>query len=321
MSDGLDVQVAANTDELPGIEPTEKPEKKKWQPWGGKNYHDVPKCTFIKPDGNTCRCLAIKGLDKCYRHAPASETQVLKINAHIEKQKQIRSIAHRRCLALPRDLAQRYEIALSDPTLVELKTDIAFIESRIQHLTAKASKMKESRGVIKVIKKTIDTLSNDVRAGRASYSAALTDLRHLVNKDWNTTLLWEEIYALTDQKRKLVEAESKRMKDLEAYLTPEQAFALVASFVATAKEFVPPERMFEFSQRVGKTLKLTKQEYYDSPPELVVSAMELIKTVEKATDVEMDSSSGVYEAIGSYDETVTSNEPDSEPDTGGSEDQ
>ena len=263
-----------------------------WKPF---NYNTSRKCGGgVTAAGTKCASIAMRGSELCRHHTPVDQKHLLLLADKGRNIAKIRSVVHQRYLALPKDLAARYEKALSDPQLVELKADIAFVESRIQHLTIRIGKIRESRGVLRVIKRTIDALKADVTAGRASYLQALSDLKLLVNKDWSASLMWEEVYALTDQKRKLVDTESKRMKDLEAYLTPEQAFALVSSMVSLAKRYVPEDQQHAFQYELANTLKLTKKDYRNAPTDDHVDALAVIDAVESAVDMDFDPDTGEY---------------------------
>lgn len=267
--------------ELAVTAPKKKPSK------GGLNYNDLPKCTGTTRSGNRCPNVAMTGSVFCRWHIPAQEKSQLQAADMEARAVKLRSIGSMRALVLPKDIALKYETILSDPQLISLKTDIAFIETRIQTVTARISQLKESRGVVNILKKSHDQMSKDIRQGRLSFQSAFQDIGMVINRDWSTVLLWEEVYELTKRKRELVETESKRMKDLQAYLTPEQAFSIVAALVAIAREFIPQDRAEEFSERVAKVLKTSRGDY-DTPVDEVITNVESYDAVVSPVETVQD---------------------------------
>lgn len=235
-------------------------------------FATMPRCKGLKADGDDCQMICLPQSEYCRWHIPRDERIALR-GTEIERTvTRARAVGKLRGLVLPKDLAQKYELILSDPALVELKTDIAFTESRIQTVTSQIAEIKEGRGILRVIKKIIDSTAQDLKHGRVSPMTALESIKILVNKQWSTHLLWEEVYALTEQKRKLVETESKRMKDLDAYLTPEQAFGIVSSLVAIANDYVSLDKREEFQERVAKALRIARGDYRTPVDEVIESA-------------------------------------------------
>jgi hypothetical protein len=267
------------------------PEQNKKQKRRGRGNKDLvpllaqlPRCDYYyneadslrngKGIGTKCTAVVMQGSAFCRWHTPPELYDQLK---QVSRQSQMLSLRAKageanRVLVLPKDLARKYEIIFSDSELVSLKTDIAFIEARIQQVTERISKEQESRGIIKTVKRMFDAIAGDVKKGQVSLLTALSDLRVVINKRYDNIVMWEEVYQLTEQKRKLVETEARRMKDLQAYLTAEQALALVGSLVSLAREFVPDDRMNEYKERVGRSLKLTKKNFI-SPVEEVATAL------------------------------------------------
>lgn len=115
--------------------------------------------------------------------------------------RQKRGIAHHKTVTgryssdIPTHLASRFHASQSDPDLLNLRTDIALIDSRIGELVATL----------------VDTPSPDT---------------------------WEAITELTEQRRKLVETERKRLVDMQQMITAEQAAVLVAALTDAVRRHV-----------------------------------------------------------------------------------
>lgn len=256
-----------------------------------------PRCEYFFPEGHKkypqkCTMVVLTGSKFCRWHISPQDYSRLK-NVSLEKiavkERSKRAGGVGRALVLPKDLAEKYELILADPQLVELKTDIAFVETRIQAVTSRISAEKESRAIIKVLRMIVETAVKEISRGQVSPLTALQDVRILLDKKYSTHLMWEEVYALTEQKRKLVETESKRMKDLNAYLTPDQALGLVTGMVQLAKKYVPSEQMPEFTEDIARLFRLTKQNFstpVDDAAQALAAYDEIVSSVEASLDAE-----------------------------------
>jgi hypothetical protein len=69
-------------------------------------------------------------------------------------------------------------------------------------------------------------------------ATALEDCRKVINNVRASENGWKEIYALLEQRRKLVETESKRLKDMQQMMTSEQAALLISAVADVIKQNV-----------------------------------------------------------------------------------
>lgn len=116
---------------------------------------------------------------------------------------------------LPRDWQQRYARAAEDPTLLQLRHDVALVTTAIT-----------------------DKLARLRKGGRPVTAKQTADL-----------------CALIEQRRKLVEAEARRLKDLSQFVSIAQFRATLALFLALFREFVPdPKDLQEIQRRVRVAL-------------------------------------------------------------------
>ena len=100
---------------------------------------------------------------------------------------------------LPTQLADRYQAAQADPDLLSLRDEIALMSTRIGELLS------------------------TITAGQRTDEAQAT---------------WEAISLLIDQRRKLAEAERKRLVDMQQMITAEQAAVLVATLTDAVRRHV-----------------------------------------------------------------------------------
>jgi hypothetical protein len=99
-------------------------------------------------------------------------------------------------------LSAHYERALADPDLLKLDSEVAFTDARIGELLARLGKAKE-----KGSQATIDSLG-------------------------------PQLDVLIEQRRKLVDTESKRMKDMHAMVSVDRVMMLVAYVSDSVKRHV-----------------------------------------------------------------------------------
>lgn len=98
-------------------------------------------------------------------------------------------------------LSAHYERALADPDLLRLDGEVALVDARLFELLERASKSKKEQA------ETIDRL-------------------------------WPQIDALLETRRKLVDTESKRLKDLHAMVSVDRVMMLVAYVSDSVKRHV-----------------------------------------------------------------------------------
>lgn len=139
---------------------------------------------------------------------------------------------------LPDRLKDRYLAAEADNELLNLRSDMALVESRIADLLQRVD-TGESGAIWKALRKTYSALTKAQRSGDTEATAAsMDDLADLITRGWNDYAAWEEVQELVDQRRKLVETERKRLVDMQQMITSEQAVMLVTSVVEAVKRHV-----------------------------------------------------------------------------------
>ncbi len=140
---------------------------------------------------------------------------------------------------LPKGLSERYAVAVSDPHLVELVDEIALMDVRIG---AVMSRLNQSGGA-HLWTKAQQSLRTFRDAGQdkkklATARQALAELQAAIDAGTSEAAGWDQLVALIEQRRKLVDTESKRMKDLHAMVSVDRVMALVAYVTDTVRRNV-----------------------------------------------------------------------------------
>jgi hypothetical protein len=139
---------------------------------------------------------------------------------------------------LPARLAARYEEAVADDTLLELRGEIALLDVRISEVVKKVDTGESSE------------LWAELKVALAGFMAALTkrdmprmkdplqQMNQLIERGTEETAVWDEIGRLLEARRKLVESERKRLVEMQQMITAEQAMTLLAVIVDTIRRHV-----------------------------------------------------------------------------------
>src|SRR5262249_34245471 len=148
---------------------------------------------------------------KCYMHGGRSPGGPLTAGGRYSK-------------FLPVRLAARYAEARDDPELVSLADDLAVLEVRLgdlpASLTTRDAGAARARGW---------ELFQTVMKGGDEARTALRDVGLLLRDGAAEADTWREIAAVMEQRRRLAEAEVKRLAALQQFLSAQQANRLIGA--------------------------------------------------------------------------------------------
>ncbi len=152
---------------------------------------------------------------------------------------------------LPAHLLSDFESAKRDPELVECRHELALVDARFGQLSQRLQSKKDAdlwallSSTFSTLATSFDSLSSSVEIedeeGERHLSEttrALESCRSLIKEVRESESTWREIYGLLEQRRKLVETESKRLKDMQQMITAEQAGVLIAAIAEVVKKNV-----------------------------------------------------------------------------------
>lgn len=136
---------------------------------------------------------------------------------------------------LPSRLSERYLTATSDEKLLELRDEIALIETRLGDLLSRAD-TGESGATWGQIKTAYDQLRKAATINdQQKFTEHLNNMGRLITKGAGDYAVWDEIFKAVSAKRKGVETERKRLVDLKQMMTAEQAMGMLSFVIATLK--------------------------------------------------------------------------------------
>ena len=178
-----------------------------------------------KRTGQRCGAKAVTGRDVCYHHGGKTPRGIASPQ----------TTHGRYSKHLPTRLAALYQEAQNDDELLNLRDDIALVETRLKELVGRVEAgdagtawqgVQNSYRALRVGMQRKDTVM---------IQQSLTDLDGFIEKGMAERGLWQEITGLLDQRRRLTESERKRLIEAQQTITAERAMLLVGAIVGIIK--------------------------------------------------------------------------------------
>jgi hypothetical protein len=181
-----------------------------------------------KPGSPPCKNAAVTGSTRCRMHGGKTPRgAALPQTTHGRYSKD-----------LPTRLGERFLAAQSDRDLLNLNAEIALLDARAGELLQRvdidgAGTLWRSLGGI-----VADLEAFLEEEDMEGMEQGVRRLKEIVRRARDDAEAWNQIYPLVEQRRKLVESEGKRRKDMQDMITSEKAMLLVTSLVETVRRHV-----------------------------------------------------------------------------------
>ena len=139
---------------------------------------------------------------------------------------------------VPGRLLERYQQSVDDPELLNMRQDIALLDARLSDLlqrvdTGEAQKLWEEAR--KCRDEAMRYMNNEDYGGVV---LALEKLDRAIGDGLADYDAWNEVQSLLDQRRKLVEAEQKRLVAMQQMITAEQAMTFATALLEAVRKNV-----------------------------------------------------------------------------------
>ncbi|MEO8483344.1 MAG: HGGxSTG domain-containing protein [Acidobacteriota bacterium] len=151
--------------------------------------------------------------------------------------------------------SERYQQGLNDPRLLGLRDDVALIDVRISELleavgeTGNTRLWKDARAKFDAFKGAADKGKDGIGAARVMLDA----LDKVLTDGLSRASTWDELADRLDLRRRLVDSETKRQKDLFEMITTDQAMRIVGQFIDEVKQRVKdPELLTALSNHFSR---------------------------------------------------------------------
>lgn len=144
---------------------------------------------------------------------------------------------------LPARLADRYHESLTDPDLLELRSEISVLDARMSELIGRIDTGESGAAwmTAKIALQHYQEARLDGEKGKEI--EAMQELESVLERGLADTAIWSEIAMMTEQRRKLVESERKRLVDMQQVITSDRAMLLIGAVVDIIRRNVTDRRM------------------------------------------------------------------------------
>ena len=187
----------------------------------------MKECGAKKKDGTPCRMSAMPN-GRCRLHGGKSLAGMASPTFRSGKYSRY----------LPARMAARYEEAVSDPALLELRGDIALTDARLADLLGRVDSGESGALWARLMQARLDLLAYRRAGDTVKTAEALNVLLDLVGQGHADYRAWAEIGGVIEQRRKLVESERKRLVEMQQTLTVERAMLLIGAISGVIKAHV-----------------------------------------------------------------------------------
>lgn len=220
-----EVKQPEETKAKPG-QPVNSDEVVDWTPRYGQSNQLL--CNAKK---NTCKKWANKGSSKCNSHGGGSPRGIA--SPHFKH-----GAFSRHIKILPERMRADFTASMKDRNQLALNPEIALIDARIADV-AKRVDSGEGGTIWERLENAWSQFESAMTAqDMESIKTQMRVLQILVRKGGEDWEVWKSVTDLIEQRRKLVESESKRMKDQAETMTATEAYVLFNAILTLVNEHV-----------------------------------------------------------------------------------
>jgi len=155
----------------------------------------------------------MKGMEVCYHHGGKSLSGIASPSFKHGKYSRY----------MPKQLAPVFEAVMKDPELLALNTDIASHEARIDQLFQSIEGGNPGKLWAEAMDEWMGLWEATAREDAKDIMKHRNQLDSLLRGGSGDVEVWDLIFAASEQKRKLVETETKRREKMREYVRAEEA--------------------------------------------------------------------------------------------------
>lgn len=193
-------------------------------------------CTALsRRTGERCKSWAVGDGDRCRMHdgnsvaTPRRRKELRKIQA-MQAKTQAKYAS-----SIPPGLSERYHEALERDDLTTLSSELALFDVRIADLLARLGK-GESSDLWDSLRDSWTQFMMAVRVGDSeTQNSLLSVLNRLITQGHTVSAQWDELAAMIEKRRKLVETENKRIASSRDTITVQQAVLMLQMVIEATR--------------------------------------------------------------------------------------
>lgn len=184
-------------------------------------------CGAHNKSGLPCMKSPIDGRNRCQLHG--GKTPIGLASPHARTLRYSRDV-------LGKALGERYEQAVNDDKLLELRDEIAILQARTAELLQHVES-GDTQKTWRELKKSYGAFIKANRAGDAKTAAdAMNMMGKLITSGYSQHQGWREVIDTISANRRLVESERKRLVDMQQTMTAEQAFGMLTYILSIIRK-------------------------------------------------------------------------------------
>jgi hypothetical protein len=146
---------------------------------------------------------------------------------------------------LPYDLIDAFETARADPELLQLRDEIALVQTRIKQLIQRLT-TGEAQTRWKDVKDTFRSLKRaQAQQDKVGYAEAIDDLGRLLSDADQDYRVWDDLYKAMHMQGRLIAQEQKRLMDMNALVSADQAVGFVTEVMQIVAANVTDKRALQ----------------------------------------------------------------------------
>jgi len=200
-------------------------------------------------DGGVPRC------SQCWKKENA------RVDRLVEKNNKTKGkIGGTRGVFLPKSVVEMYEESILDAELVSVREDIATFEARIKHLLGQIKEdPRNSVNWATVLDKQLKMHKKAIDRGAQTYKQAFESVLDFMSSPIKEKLVWSEVYAVSELKRRAVATESKRLNDLG--WSPEMVMAMFAEVANLVQPLMTEANLRRFMESMATSRLFNNQQF------------------------------------------------------------
>jgi hypothetical protein len=146
---------------------------------------------------------------------------------------------------MPDQLAERYQAALADPQLMQLRGDVAVLEARLSQLLTRVDSGESGHRWLE-LGGAWQRFQQASRLGDGdAMASALDDVGQLIAAGQRDHLAWREVGDVLEQRRRIIDSERKRLIDLRQVITVERALTMAGGILGVIRQHVSDAKLLD----------------------------------------------------------------------------
>jgi hypothetical protein len=216
-------------------------------------------CGAKNRKGEPCKNSPIRGRNRCKFHGGSSPRGLA--HPRTKHMKYSRDI-------VSRELAERYEQASNDESLLELRDEIALIQARIADMLKNVESGDTQKSWVE-LQKAYDDFAQANRSNNPELAAkSINKIGRIITKGVSQHQSWRELMSTMNVEKKLIESERKRLQEMKQMMTAEQAMGMLTFVVSVFKKRTYEIISGDDSKRLLAAVSQDISEYISSAPHM-----------------------------------------------------